>query len=283
MYSPNKYRVSKKIAHQQMAENEPDVEAKKRFQKDPLQYIRKTEQMNEYRNQQCVRSRNAEDKILVIESEKGIRNMLEVTLKQKGYSVVLAASGNEGIVANKKNITLILLSDACSDVSVRGIIPALKQRNPVPIIVMKSAKRKKVIDFLPEGADGYLVKPIEPEKLFIKIERVLNNAATEKKIPLEYVKFKNIMLNIYTHDVRCRGRTVNLTYAEYKVLSTLIEQPQKIFTRENLAEIAWPEQSKINGQSVSGVIFQIRGKLKKADPEIEYIETVWGIGYRMKE
>lgn len=173
MEHQNKYQITKKIAYQQMAENEPDADAKRRFQQQPFESVIK--------GHQNVRKTGAGKNILVIETEKGIRNMLEVVLKEKGYLVVTAASGNEGIVANKKGIDVILLSDSCSDASIQGIVNALKQRNPVPIIMMISPRKKKVTELFSDGADGYLMKPIKTEKLFIKIKSVLRDTKPERK------------------------------------------------------------------------------------------------------
>lgn len=179
MDNQNRYRISKRIAYQKMSENEPDEQAKKRFQKEPFQGFGKEENLKNYKmEKECF----SEDTILIIESEKGRRNMLEVALRQKGYSVVTAASGNEGIVANKKNVDLVLLSDSCSDASVQGILSALKERNPVPVIVMISPrKKKKVIEIYSDDADTYLMEPIDVKRLFVKIDDTLRNTRLKQK------------------------------------------------------------------------------------------------------
>lgn len=111
-------------------------------------------------------------KILIIEQDPGMRAMLEIVLKTKGYEVVSVKTGNEGIVANENNVNLVIVSERCPDVAIEDLISALKHRNSVPILVIVN-NSYKIQELFMSGMDDYLRRPFEMKDIVSKVENYL--------------------------------------------------------------------------------------------------------------
>lgn len=217
--------------------------------------------------------------ILIIEDDQDISNMLKQLLEVNHYQVVQAFSGTEGILLHNQNISLILLDLMLPGKNGKEIISQLISKTPVPIIVMSAIHDiSKKIDLCNLGVDSYIIKPFDNTELLARIKIQLKH---QKEVKNKILIFKDITLDVQNYTVTCNMRNVNLTKYEFGLLKTLMEHPNQIFTKSMLFEIIWGEAS-ADDNTLNVHISKIRNKLKDCNPKIEYIETVWSIGYKMK-
>ncbi len=220
-------------------------------------------------------------KILVIEDDKNIQEMLKLLLKKNNYEVISAYSGTEGLLLHDKSIDLILLDLMLPGKSGKEIILELKEKKDVPIIVMSAIHELETkLDLFKLGAEDYVTKPFSNEELLARIKVHLRN---RKDSNSSILKFKDIVLDKNNYQVICNNKEVVLTKNEFELLKTLMEYPNQVFTKSALFDAVWKDLDTADDNTLNVHISKIRNKLKENNPEIEYIETIWSIGYRMKK
>lgn len=221
--------------------------------------------------------------ILIIEDDTSINNMLNKLLEINEYKVISAFSGTEGVLIHNEKIDLILLDLMLPGKSGEKIIKELKEKTDVPIIVMSAIHEvNKKLDLFSLGADDYVTKPFNNEELLARIKVQLKHREkhSEKNINL---KFKDIILDIENYTAKCNNMDVNLSKTEFELLKTLMENPNKVFTKSALFDTVWNYEESADDNTLNVHISKIRNKLKQANPNTEYIETIWSIGYKMKK
>ena len=220
--------------------------------------------------------------ILIIEDDTEINNMLKILLSQHGYSTVSAYSGTEGVLVHSKEIDLILLDLMLPGRSGEDIIRELKQKRNVPVIVMSAVHDvSKKVDLFSLGADYYVTKPFHNEELLARIAaRLRNDSGTAET---EILTYKNIELDKNDFSVKCAGNSVELSKHEFALLKLFMENPGRTCTKSVIYDTVWDYENSADDNTLNVHISKIRKKLKECDPDTEYIETVWGIGYRLKK
>ena len=136
------------------------------------------------------------------------------------------------------------------------------------------------VGLIRSGADDYLVKPFHNEELLARMEAVLRRSQPAHT-PDAVCCFKNLTLNRDTLEVKVKGQQISLTKREYLILELLLSNPNKVFTKNNIFDAVWNEEYYTEDNTVNVHISNLRQKLKKADPDEQYIQTVWGIGFKM--
>lgn len=220
--------------------------------------------------------------ILIIEDDEEINNMLCILLQQNGYKTVSAFSGTEGILVHSEKIDLILLDLMLPGRSGDKIISELKAKHEVPVIVMSAIHDvSKKVDLFSLGADDYVTKPFHNEELLarisVRLRKNANNSANET------LKYKDIVLNVSDYSVTCNGKTVELSKHEFELLKLLMENPNRTCTKSKIYDIVWDYENSADDNTLNVHMSKLRKKLKECNPSEEYIETVWGIGYRLKK
>ena len=227
-------------------------------------------------------------KLLVIEDDVEINGLLVRLLKDKGYDVDTAFSGSEGgMILERNSYDLILLDLMLPGLSGEEIIKKLRNEgNLIPIIVI-SAKIDvcNKVNVLGLGADDFVSKPFDNDEVIARIEAHLRrynstNAATKSS---NIYRAKNIVLDKDQMEVTINGIPMQLTVIEYKILELLMTNPKKVFTKENLFKNIWNDEYFGNDNTVNVHISNLRSKIAKADPDNDYIKTVWGIGFKFIE
>lgn len=220
--------------------------------------------------------------ILIIEDDTEINNMLKILLGQHGYSTVSAYSGTEGVLVHSNNIDLILLDLMLPGRSGEDIIRELKQKHSVPVIVTSAVHDvNKKVDLFSLGADDYVTKPFHNEELLARIAARLRNDTAAS--PHEILTYKNIELDKSNFSVKCADKPVELSKHEFALLQLLMENPNRTCTKSMIYDNVWDYENSADDNTLNVHISKIRKKLKECDPDTEYIETVWGIGYRLKK
>lgn len=229
-------------------------------------------------------------KILIIEDDREINTLLSRFLSKNGYETLSASDGLEGVESFLKNsdIGLVLLDLMLPYKSGDMVLKEIREKADTPVIAV-SAKGmvQSKIDIIKAGADDYVTKPFDLDELLVRIEAVLRrcgmDAAKSKgnSYTGELLTYKNLSLNKDTCEVIVKGIRLELTAKEYGILLLLMEYPTKLFSKENLFESVWGEDYVTDEGAVKVHISNLRNKIKKLDDNSEYIDTVWGMGYRL--
>lgn len=222
--------------------------------------------------------------VLIIEDDREINDLLSEILVQNGYKTSSAYTGLEGLsMAKKYSHDLILLDLMLPYKSGDEVLREIRKSSDVPVIVIsaKDTTRMKV-DLLRLGADDYITKPFDMDEVVARVETALRHSGRQKNNP-RILNFKNISLNSESKSVTVSEKPLLLTVKEYSILELLMSNPKKVYSKENLFEEIWQEIYAYDDKTVNTHICNLRNKLKTADPEEEYIETVWGIGYKLHE
>lgn len=220
--------------------------------------------------------------ILIIEDDAEINDMLRILLRQNGYWTISAYSGTEGLLVHSKDVSLILLDLMLPGRSGEDIIRELKEKHNVPVIVTSAIHDVgKKVDLFSLGADDYVTKPFHNEELLARIgARLRMNTEVDTSNPLTY---KDIVLNMTDYSVICNGISLELSRHEFALLQLLMERPERTCTKSLIYDTIWNDENSADDNTLNVHISKLRKKLKSANPDTEYIETVWGIGYRLKK
>lgn len=221
-------------------------------------------------------------KILVVEDDMDIHNLIKNVLEKERYDVISAYSGTEALLLiEKKDLDLILLDLMIPGLSGEEIIKKVKN---IPIIVI-SAKISSgdKVNALSIGANDYITKPFDTNELLARIKVQLRLSKKDNNVSLSY---KDMILDKNSHTLYIKDKNINLTKTEYTILRQLLLNPKQIITKTKLIQLL-NENDKINVEtqvcdenSLKVHISNIRKKIKKVT-EQQYIESVWGIGFKL--
>lgn len=221
-------------------------------------------------------------KILVVEDDMDIHNLIKNVLEKERYDVISAYSGTEALLLiEKKDLDLILLDLMIPGLSGEEIIKKVKN---IPIIVI-SAKisSEDKVNALSIGANDYITKPFDTNELLVRIKVQLRLSKKDNNVSLSY---KDMILDKNSHTLYIKDKNINLTKTEYTILRQLLLNPKQIITKTKLIQLL-NENDKINVEtqvcdenSLKVHISNIRKKIKKVT-EQQYIESVWGIGFKL--
>lgn len=223
--------------------------------------------------------------ILVVEDDADINNLLAKMLRQADYQVTQVYSGSEAALRlEHESPDLILLDLMLPGMSGEALLEKLRGEPscdaPVIILSAKTAVGDKV-GLLKLGADDYITKPFEPEEVLARIEAALRRVgkeATNDK-PLTH---RALTLSPSLRTATLAGQELALTAHEFDILELLMRQPEKVYTRESLYEQVWHGGYYGENNTVNVHVSNIRKKLKAIDPDADYIQTVYGIGFKLQ-
>ncbi len=216
--------------------------------------------------------------ILIIDDDIYIGNMLEETLKKEGYSVFRAYSGTEALlVLQQVKPDLILLDLMLPGLCGEEILPQIKE---IPVIVV-SAKVDidNKVDLLLSGAADYITKPFEMKELLARIAVQLRNV--NKTVVARRIVYEDITLDMDARIITVGHKEVRMTRTEYAILKMLMQNPSQVVTKTMLLEHISEETPDCTDNSLKMHISNIRKKLREIT-DVDYIEAVWGIGFKMK-
>ena len=224
--------------------------------------------------------------ILVVDDDKAIADSTAIYLKNEGYHVIAASDGVEALaILEKHEVHLVLLDIMMPRMD--GIVATLKIREArnIPIILLsaKSEESDKVLG-LTVGADDYITKPFSPLELIARVKSALrrytrlgNIAQNSGKIVIGELEFDTTNRRVTVDDAEVR-----LTPLEYKILLLLCQNPNRIFTAEEIYKKVWNEDVFVNDNTIAVHIRRIREKIEIDPKKPKYLKVVWGIGYKME-
>ena len=216
--------------------------------------------------------------ILIVEDDTDINNLLASILVHAGYGVTQAFSGTEGrLLLDNGAFSLVLLDLMLPGMTGEVLIDHIRIKKDMPIIVL-SAKGTGTdkVNALRAGADDYVTKPFDDKELLARIEANLRRGAGNSTAPI--LTHKGLQLDRDTHSVTVDGESVSLTAREYDILELLLSNPKKVFTKENLYQSVWNSDFVGDDKTIGVHISNLRAKLRG-----DYIQTIWGIGFRLAE
>lgn len=227
-------------------------------------------------------------KVLVVEDDDNINNMLCDLLEQNGYKPIPVFSGTEALMRFKIDPTnLILLDLMLPGKSGELVLSDIRNISQVPVIIITAiASKESIVSFLKLGADDYIAKPFDNDELLARIEvqlRQKNNVLAENVTHENILTYKELVLNTEQYDAMIGNQSINLSKREYEILMLLMKNPKKVFTKNNLFESIWKQEFICDDNTINVHISNIRSKIGKLRPLDKYIQTVWGIGYKMQE
>ena len=223
--------------------------------------------------------------IMVVEDDADINQLLARILRQADYQVTQAFSGSEAALRlTQETPDLILLDLMLPGMSGEALLEKLRSENALSVPVLVLSARNAVSDkvsLLKRGADDYITKPFEPEELLARIEASLRRAGKDAAADRPLVH-RALVLSPGERRVTLDGKPLTLTAHEFDILALLMRQPEKVYSRESLYEQVWQGGYYGENNTVNVHVSNIRKKLKAIDPDADYIETVYGIGYKMR-
>lgn len=220
--------------------------------------------------------------ILIVEDQKDVNAMLAQILKQAGYQIQSEYTGTDAINAIKtKEFELVLLDIMLPYKSGDEVLREMRTFTDTPVIVISAKDMVGTkIDLLKLGADDYITKPFDLGEVVARVESLLRRTRRKENKDKPFT-YKDITLDSATKRVSIGEKELDLTAKEYKILELLITNLGRVFTKANLYEIVWEDEYFEDDNAVKTHISNLRSKLKKANPNNDYIETVWGLGYRL--
>lgn len=226
--------------------------------------------------------------ILVVEDDGDINNLLCRILQSKGYNAKGAFSGTEAkMCVEMYDYQLILLDLMLPGMTGEELIREIRKIKLMPIIVISAKTGMDTrVEVLKSGADDFIQKPFDNNEVLARVEAQLRRymVFSEGGGPSESViRYKNLELNRDMHTVNVCGKDVQLSARDFAILELMAAHPKKVFTRSNIFESVWGDEFMGDDNTINVHISNIRSRMAAADPDTEYIKTVWGIGFKFGE
>ncbi|GKX68310.1 response regulator transcription factor [Inconstantimicrobium mannanitabidum] len=233
---------------------------------------------------------NKDINILIVEDDNSINNMLARLLEKNDYKVTQAFSGTEAkLYLDSKEFQLVLMDLMLPGMNGEELLQYIRNTKTLPIIIISAKIDKSLkVELLRLGADDYITKPFDIEdvlaRVYANLRRYIdfsNSAKDENSINQE-LSFKDIRLNLESKEVYVNNQKIVLTAREFNILKLFLQHPQKVFSKANIFESVWEEDYLGDDNTVNVHMSNLRNKLLKANPQEDYIETIWGMGYKLK-
>ncbi|GAA0348472.1 response regulator transcription factor [Oceanobacillus oncorhynchi subsp. oncorhynchi] len=223
--------------------------------------------------------------ILVVEDDNEINQLLCKILKKCNYFPQPAYSGTEAVLyLEKQTWDLVLLDLMLPGMTGEEILAKITSKGHVPVIIISAKDEQQTkITSLRSGADDFISKPFDVEEVSARIDSLLRRYKyTNGSFKENELIHKDIHIDLEAKTVYVNGTMLSLTVREYAILVLLMTSPKKVFSKSNVFESVWNESFQGDDNTVNVHMSNLRNKLSKANPEEEYIETIWGMGYRLK-
>lgn len=219
-------------------------------------------------------------RILIVEDNAEICGMLSSFLKNSGYEAETSEDGNTAAdLMRKQSFDLILMDLMLPQKSGEELIAELREYSETPVVVISAKSMMETrLEVLRLGADDYILKPFDLNEVLVRLEVVLRRIRPALK---SILSFEGLSFDTQNKTAAFEGKSIQLTMKEMQLLQLFMEYPSKIYTKANLYESVWNEPYFYEDNTINVHVSNLRSKLKKATGR-DMIETVWGIGYRLK-
>ena len=220
--------------------------------------------------------------ILIVEDDLEINKLLADFLKENGYEVSCLYDGLHVLDYLQENKTDLLVLDIMLPYQSGDIVLAnIRKHFTIPVIIISAKETtQNKIDLLRLGADDYITKPFDMEEVLARIESSLRRIQYQNGVQ-DILQHEDLILDFEKNIASVGGKELSLTAKEFAILELLMKYPDKIFSKANLFQSVWGMEYINEDNTLNVHISNLRNKLKSICPEKEFIDTVWGIGYRL--
>ena len=218
--------------------------------------------------------------ILIVEDDTDINNSTAEYLRRQGCLCSQAFSGTEGrLLWQAGGIDLLLVDRMLPGMSGSELITEIRRSSRTPVIVLSArTELSGKVELLGLGADDYLTKPYQLEELWARILVQLRHASA---VPAEAsLRYRDWVLNLEERTLTAAGQPVPLTAHEFRIVELLAGRPKRVFTKQQIYEAVWQEEYAVEDKTIAVHISNIRAKLRASGTD-HYIQTVWGIGFKL--
>lgn len=226
------------------------------------------------------------EKILVVDDERSIVELVSFNLRKEGFQVLAAADGLEAVrLAREEKPDLIILDVMLPGLDGFEVCRILRKEMPVPILMLTARKEEvdRVVG-LELGADDYVTKPFSPRELVARVRAILRRSARRPELEEEKIlSAGELAVDLARRKVTVGNRMVDLTYTQFELLKHLMSNPGRVFSREALVERVWGYSYYGDVRTVDVHIRHLREKIEREPGSPQFIETVRGVGYRFRE
>ncbi len=225
-------------------------------------------------------------RVLIVEDDENINNLLREALTKHGLNCTQAFSGTEGLIVFKNDkFDLVLLDLMMPGMDGQTLTQRIREVSKVPIIIVSAKSNvESKVDLLTTGADDFIGKPFELKELIARVDVQLRHKEDEEnQDDIEHAKvmsFKDLTLDGEKYQVTVKGEDIGLTRQEFRILELFLKYPGKVFSKREIYEYAWNDVYIGEDKTINVHISNIRTKIKKIS-EDEYIDTIWGVGFRL--
>lgn len=222
-------------------------------------------------------------RILIVEDDSEINKLLSDFLQSNGYETVCAEDGKKAtLLLKKQDFSLVIMDLMLPYRSGEQLIKEFREYSQIPVIVLSAKSMMETrLAVLRLGADDYILKPFDLNEVLVRTEVVLRRSSVGEKASQGVLSCGDLCLSTTENTVTYCGETVALTAKEQMLLRLFMEYPQKVYSKANLYESVWNDTYYYEDNTINVHVSNLRNKLKKVTHK-DYIETVWGIGYRLK-
>lgn len=226
-------------------------------------------------------------KILVVDDDKEIAQLLEIYIKNEGYEPISAYNGREALTKLNTNpdIALMILDIMMPEMDGIEVIKEVRKDSQLPILVL-SAKTGDMdkIQGLITGADDYVTKPFNPLEIMARVKSLLrrseNNVTTTEP---DILDIGPLTINKDSHEVKTlTGKDIQLTALEFGILYLLASHPNRVFSADDIFERVWQQESIVSAKTVMVHVSHLRDKIEEATDGEKVIQTVWGVSYKIE-
>ncbi len=224
-------------------------------------------------------------KVLVVDDDPSIVELVRLYLEREGYRVLVAYDGLEALeLARQQQPDLVVLDLLLPEVDGLDVCRILQTESDVPIIMLtaKTAEEDRVVG-LRLGADDYVTKPFSPRELVARVQAVLRRVGKESPNGPAEVRFADLVIDRRSHEVRVRDEAVSLTPTEFRLLEVLAGEPGRAFTRPELLDRVFGYDFEGFERTVDVHVKNLRKKIEPDPRDPVYLKTVYGVGYKLGE
>lgn len=216
------------------------------------------------------------EKILVVEDDTDIQDILKNYLIDAGYDVILASDGATGIAKFNEEVSLILLDIMLPKIDGYMVCEVIRQKSQVPIIMLTAlSDEENQLKGFEQQIDDYITKPFSPKILLCKVAAILRRSSSNNS-KKNVITYKDLNMDIEGFHLYHKGKEILMTQKEFALLHFMLENQGKVFTRQMLLDRLWNDDVYVEDRIVDSHIKNIRKKL-----DADYIETIRGVGYRI--
>lgn len=227
---------------------------------------------------------NEKNKILIVEDEQDIRDLLIFNLQKEGFKVESADNGDSALsLIRKNNFDLVLLDlmlPGIGGFDLTRILKNDKKTSEIPILMLTAkGEESDIVKGLELGADDYMTKPFSIKVLLARINKILIKSSNRSD-EADVLKYNSLSINLKARDVILEGKKINLTFTEFEILKLLASHSKWVYTRNEIINNIRGDDYIVTDRTID---FQIVGLRKKMGPAGKYIKTVRGVGYRFED